>query len=136
MPKITYTHAQAIDLLRTMFSELWDDGGDMLECIHNILSKTEGAATFRPNGLTEVNGGHVTWRSAFDCWHTARGDSSIPNRERVIQLIKADGDDVDSDEDTVTCKLCEADVPSNTAHSHKSGWICDACWDQRLSSTA
>jgi len=39
-------------------------------------------------------------------------------------------------EDTVTCKFCHEQTPSDTAHLHDGGWVGDqCCWDERLRST-
>lgn len=92
---IDYSHAEALDLLRTMFNELWDGAADFLEQINSILERTEGAREFRGGRITQNEGVDLTWEAAHEAWHDAKPDGlGIPDRQAVLDRMTAVDEDL------------------------------------------
>lgn len=42
---------------------------------------------------------------------------------------------IPEEEKTVVCKLCDREVPAETAHRHRGNYVGECCWDERLKTT-
>lgn len=103
---IDYSHAEALDLLRTLFNELWDGAADFLEAINSILERTEGAREFQGGRITQREGVDLTWTAALEAWHDAKPEGrGIPERQAVLDRLTAVDEDLLDDNNELSVTL-------------------------------
>lgn len=52
----------------------------------------------------------------------------------MLRQLKAKWDKA-VDEQTVSCKFCNAETSAGTAHLHQEAYVCENCFDERLRTT-
>lgn len=67
------------------------------------------------------------------------GSNFIQDEADLFVLLVTEGRHADLSAEVnhlVPCQVCDATTAIGVAHKHQDGWVCEACWDERLRTTA